>query len=349
MNESIRKIIIHSSNWVGDTVMSLPAIKQVRKAYTRAHITILIKENIAPLFQGRDLADEVLHLPSGKGMAKLKAEMGLRKRIKQNGYDLAILFPNSFGSALRLFGCGIKKRIGYANEGRGILLTKTVKRTPQILSQHMTEYYMNILNLIGIKADDTTIDLKLPPEAEQFADDFLSKNRKRPEAKLFAFGIGSANNPNKMWSPKHYKRLAMKLSESYDAEVVLICSPDEYSIAEEISKGLYHKPIIPHGNLIENSAVISRCDGFVGNDSGAMHLSSALGIPTIGLFFATSPQNNFPLGENAHYIEKQIPSSYIKKKLTKKEADILSRLISPEEVIKKMKKIGLLPKKNSDY
>ncbi len=347
MHKNIKNIIIHSPSWVGDTIMSIPSIRAIRNKFPQAHITLIIKKNMASLFQASGFIDDTIYQPqNGKG--KLKAEMELRKKIKNKGYDLAVIFPNSFGSALRLFGCGIKERIGYGNESRGFLLTKTAKRTPEILSKHMSEYYLNILTLIDIQSTDTTMSIKLTQEAEKYADDFLKANRQRPEGKLFAFGIGSANNQKKLWNPKYYKKLAIKLTEEYDAEIVLICSPSEQSIAEEISKGLYHKPIISKTNIINNCAVINRCDGFVGNDSGAMHMSAALGVPTIGLFFATSSKCNYPLGENAHYIEKHLSSDYIEKKLVKKEEDFLSRLISPDDVLKKMKKLGLVKQKNSD-
>lgn len=342
MDESFNNILIHSSNWVGDAIMSLPAIKEVRNKYLKAKITILIKKEIAPIFKNKDLVDETIYTPSNNGITGIKEEITLRKLIKKNKYDLAILLPNSFQSALRVFGCGIKKRIGYAKECRSILLSNTVKRTKNILNEHMSKYYLNILSLLHIFPNNISLNLSIPEEDLNFAETIIDKQRKNPDSKLIAFGIGAANGKTKMWGIENYTELGNILIQKYNVEIIIIASPNEYDIAYLIASKINGNTIIPKTNLIQACAILSLCNAFVGNDSGAMHLSSAVNIPTIGLYFSTDPKCNYPFGKKSYYLTKKLHCAYCGKKVCKYKTYECTNLIKPEEVIDKLIEIKVI-------
>jgi heptosyltransferase-2 len=319
----------------------MPTIKAIRTHFPKAKISIIVKKHIAPLFEIRDLVNEVLYAPTSKGLRGLREELTLRKSIKAGKYDIAILFPNSLISALRVWSCGIPERIGYAREGRSILLTKTVKRTPQILERHTSEYYLNILSLFDISISDISLSIRLPEQYLNFANDYLKLNKIANNSVLIALGIGSANGKAKMWGSANYSELANELIEKYSANIVLICSPSEYEYAQSIAKNIIKSVLIPQTNLIESASILSKCSAFVGNDSGAMHLSALVGIPTIGLYFSTDPKCNYPLGKNSHYLTKKINCAYCGKGECKFKSYLCTKSITPDEVISKLIALGI--------
>lgn len=344
MNNKIGKIysniLIHSPSWVGDTIMSLPAMRALRTNFPDAKITVIAKTHISKLFEKRDLIDDVIYLPAPNDVP---GELRLRKDLKKGKYDLGVIFPNSFISALRIFGSGIDERIGYANEGRSFMLTKSVKRTTEILNKHMAYYYLNILTLIGIHSDDVSVNLSLTDSAISFAQNFINEKRKDNNSRLIALGIGSAGGELKRWGANNYIKLANTLTKDYDSEIVLICAPNEINLAYEISEGMEDRPIIPIERMTtvtQDCAIIKLCDYFIGNDSGSMHLAYAVNTTTIGLFFSTSPKNNYPLGEKSYYIHNKEVFSKLSKNMG--NIDKLRDSITPDMVIDKLKEIGLL-------
>jgi heptosyltransferase II len=338
-----KSILIHSSNWVGDTIMSLPAIQLIRASFSSARITIIVRKHIASIFNKTGLVDDVIYTPTAKGIDGLREELSLHKVIKRNGYDLAILFPNSFISALRVFGCGIMGRIGYANEGRSILLTSSVKRTKIIVNEHMTHYYLNILTLLDLSIPkEVKPSLPIPEQLKQFAESYIRKNKHSENSRLIALGIGTAQSKAKMWDKEHFITLANTLIERYNFEVVLITSPNERRLAEQIAYKLSKRPLIPHTNLLQSASIISMCDVFVGNDSGAMHLAYAVNTPTIGLYFSTNPKSNYPLGVNSSYIAKKIHCAYCGKDKCDYDTYECTRAINPTEIIDKLKEMKII-------
>lgn len=344
MKHKPKNIIIHSSNWIGDVVMSLPAIETIKKAYPSARITIIVKKHIAPIFESNNITNDTIYTPTAKGIERLNQELTLRKAIKDGNYDLAILFPNSFIAALRVFACGIRERIGYANEGRSILLTRNAKRTNYILNQHMTQYYLNILNLLDDIHPPKSLkpNLPIPSSIKHFAETYLKKNRQSTTSKLAALGIGTATSKAKTWDKKHFITLANILIKFYNFEVVLITSPSERELAEDIARHLAKRPMIPGTNLIQSASIISMCDAFIGNDSGAMHLAYSVNTPTTGLYFSTDPKANYPLGEYSSYIAKKIHCAYCGKNACRYNTYECTRVIEPSEVINKLKEMNII-------
>lgn len=330
--KEFKNILIHSSNWIGDTIMSVPLIKELRNTNPDSNITIIARKHIAPLFRGNGIIDNILYTPEGKGLALIKDEFRLRRELRTSNYDIAVLLPNSFISALRVFGLGIPLRIGYANECRSFMLTHKVYKTSDILEKHMSAYYMNILTLVGIHSQSIDNQIPLSDDmkkyAQKFIDDFFNKDKK-----VIALGIGSAQSKAKMWSIDYYIQLADILTQKYNFDIVLIDSPDRYEKSLTIGKQMKQMPIIPTGDLMFTACILSMCDAFIGNDSGAMHLASAVNIPIIGLYFSTDPKRNYPMGSKSRYIAKRIHCAYCGKPICKYNKYDCTRAIRPQEVI----------------
>lgn len=317
---NIKNILIHAPNWLGDIIMSIPAMTLIREKYKESKITILIKSSMSKLFFESDIVDDII---------ELKRFLHLRKY----GFNMAILFPNSFISALRVFGHGIKKRVGYSGDFRDFMLTDIADRK-SVRWIHTSDYYVNMLKIIGIDSNSPKVTLHIGDTAKNIAFGYL-KNVNPYGKKIFAYGIGATNSLGKIWDESYFASVANSLSRKYDALTLFVTTPNEKDIADRISLMLDRKPIVPYFGLDVISAILSLCDGFIGNDSGAMHLAYAVGIPTLALYFATPSYQNSPRGERSDFIEKKIECAFCGGRKCDKTTFECRKVIKPEEVIEK--------------
>lgn len=302
--------------------MSMPAIHLIKEKYEGIKITVMAKKSMLGIFTVTDLIDDYIEL---KRFPKLR---------KYN-FDAALIFPNSFESAFRVFGHGIKMRIGYKADYRNFMLTKAVARK-EVRWIHTSDYYVNLLKAIGINEERPNITLKIKDEVLNKAKDYL-KTVNPENKKIFAYGIGATNSIGKIWREEYFAEVANYLSNQYDALTLFITTPNEKEISDKISAMLLKEPIIPYMSLDMIAAILSLCDGFIGNDSGAMHIASIVGIPTLALYFATPAYQNSPIGINSHIIEKKPdnPACICGGKKCKLETFECREVIKPKEVISK--------------
>jgi len=148
----IKKVLIRSANWVGDTIMSLPAIASIRLSFPQAEISILAKPWVAGLF--RDSADiqKVILYQSPGIHGGIKGKWKLARELMKEQFDLALHLPNSFESALLSFLAGIRLRAGYNTDGRGVLLTHRVPVKGKIKKVHQVDYYLHLVRSLGLQA-----------------------------------------------------------------------------------------------------------------------------------------------------------------------------------------------------
>ena len=288
--KEIKNLLIHAPNWLGDIVMSLPAIHLIKEEYKDIKITALAKKSMFGILTVSGLVDDVI---------EVKRFPALRKYH----FDAALLFPNSFESAFRVFGHGIKRRIGYKADYRSFMLTDRVEREP-VRWWHTADYYVNLLKAININKPRPNIKLNIKEDILNNAKEYI-KTINPENKKIFAYGIGATNSFGKIWKEEYFAEVINYLSNKYNAITLFITTPNEKEISDKISSMLNEKPIIPYTSLDNIAAILSLCDGFIGNDSGAMHVASIVGIPTLALYFATPAGINSPIGSNSHIIEKK--------------------------------------------
>lgn len=288
--KEICNLLIHSPNWLGDMVMSIPTIYLLREKFKDIKITVMGKKSMLGIFKAGDLVDDCF---------EIKTFPNLRKY----NFDAALILPNSFESAFRVFGHGIKMRIGYKADCREFMLTDAVDRK-EVRWIHTADYYINLLKTLGIDKKRPEVKLQIKEELLSKAHDYL-KNVNPENKKIFAYGIGATNSIGKIWKEEYFAEVANYLSNKYDALTLFITTPNEKEISDKISAMLLKEPIIPYMSLDMIAAILSLCDGFIGNDSGAMHVASIVGIPTLALYFATPAYQNSPIGINSHIIEKK--------------------------------------------
>lgn len=322
--KEIKNLLIYSPNWLGDIIMSIPAIYLIRNHYPDINITVLTKKSMSGVFKTTNLIDDIIEIENFKILKKYK-------------FDTAIIFPNSFESALKIFLRGIKRRIGYKADYRSLLLTDVVERE-KVRWYHTSDYYINLLKSIDINENRPKIKLSIKEDIINEAKEYL-KTVNPENKKIFAYGIGATNSVGKIWREEYFAEVANYLSKKYDALTLLVTTKKEVEISDKISAMLYKKPIIPYFPLDMITAILSLCDGFIGNDSGAMHIASIVGIPTLALYFATPAGINMPIGINSHYTEKKIECAFCGGRKCKINTFECKDAIQPKEVIEKFETI----------
>ena len=312
-----RRVLVREVNWLGDVVMSLPALGLIRRAWPGAHLSVLCKRDLSGFFDGARWIDEVIPYSIYRGLRGYADTARIVSRIRAGCFDLAILLPESFSAALWVTLAGVKNRAGYAIDLRGPLLThKSVPAADAPGSHQMHRWLAMLRGTLGIEGDAglptqglPTIDVHEPHRATMRA--WLAARRQSPDRALIAIAPAAAYGPAKEWPPGHYSALIDLLGERFGAECVLIGSPGERPRCELVARGSRHRALVAAGEtgVGELIALLSLCSGFAGNDSGSMHVAAALKIPTVAVFGSTDPSRTGPLGPKTKVIYRGIECS----------------------------------------
>lgn len=305
------RILVKEVNWLGDVVMSLPALRAVRRAFPSAHLSILIKQELASFFDGATWIDEVLPYAFARGRRGLADQRAMLRRLRAGGFDLAILLPRSFSSALWAVLGGIPRRAGFVGDARSLLLTHKSARPKHLVDRHQVHDALFMLqSTLGIDgaADDFQPDVHERHRVAMAA--WLSSHRRRPAGKLVALAVAAAFGPAKEWPGERFAALIDRLAD-HGAECVLLGAPGERARCEQVAAMSRAGAVVAAGeaNIGEALALLSLSDAFVGNDSGSMHVAGALGMPTVALFGSTNPDRTAPLGPRTHVIYHRIACS----------------------------------------
>jgi len=338
-----QRVLVKEVNWLGDVVMSLPALKAVRQAWPRAHLAVLVKRELASFFDGSRWIDEVIPYTVARGLRGLGDRRGIVAQIRSRRFDLAILFPKSFEAAFWVRLARVPRRAGLVADGRGLLLTHKTRRVAASLAGHQAQQYLNLLReTVGIngRGDDYTPDIHEPHRSKMRA--WLTSWRRRPRAQLIALAPAAAFGPAKEWPAAHYAALIDLLAQHDQAECVLVGSPGERRKCEEVVVASKAGALIAAGetSVGELLALLSLCDGFAGNDSGSMHVAGALGIPTVGLYGSTNPERTGPLGPKTTVLYHRIECSPCLQRTCRFGHYNCLRQIAAEEVAQALHELG---------
>ena len=308
----IKKIMVRGANWVGDAVMTVPALCELRRIFPLAHITLFTRSWARGIFEDADFIDEILTFETGK--SKAGDVFANSKIIKEKCFDLAVLFPNSFESAMVAKLGKIPARFGYAKEGRSILLTDSIKIPEWKNERHEVYYYLNLVAAVERKLtgtetvsfDNPKIDLKISEARKIEARKILEANGVDLSRQTIALGVGSTNSRAKRWQTASYAELNDKLQTDLNANVIIVGAENELDVAREVFDQSKIKPVILTGktDLAEAVAVLSEVDLLVANDMGLAHIAPAVGTKTLVIFGPTNELTTKPIG--AEIIRKNV-------------------------------------------
>jgi heptosyltransferase-2 len=309
-----RKILVRAANWLGDAVMSLPALEALRRRFPEAEIVVLSKPWVSELYWRHPaVTRHIVYDPA----ADHRGPGGFWKLIRQlraDHFDAAILFQNAFHAAWMAWLAGIPVRVGYDRDGRGALLTEAVYPPRPAAYGHQAYYYLELLFRAGLieKAEPLeAIRLGLERSEETWAAKYIDALGLHGPRFLVGLSPGASFGPAKRWLPDRFADLADRLINALHADVLIFGSREERPLAETIASEMEHTPIILAGEttLRQFMALLARCRLIITNDSGPMHLAAALGIPLVAVFGSTDERATGPVSPNARVVSHPVPCS----------------------------------------
>lgn len=304
---------MRGTNWLGDAVMSAPALARLRAAFPHAHVTLLAPPRAAEVFADSPLVDEViLYRRREEGVrAFLRAVGELRRRR----VDLAVLFQNAFEAALLALLGGARVRVGYAAQGRGFLLTHALARGEHQRNRHQTHDYLDLvkeceracLERETVTAAEATPSLQASAAQTAAAARLLGKYNVASDARpLVALNAGATNSRAKRWPEERFAALADRMVEEMGARVILIGAPSERENAARVIAGMRGGDdainLAGETDIAELIGLLARCDLVVTNDTGPAHVAAALGTPTLTVFGPTNEFETAPLGARSEIV-----------------------------------------------
>lgn len=297
------KILIVQPNWVGDAVMATPMLRAVRELYPNSHISYLMRRYVKPLYMGMPWPDQLLTYRTGKTTGKAgKGMFDLAARLRAGKFDLAILLPNSFKSALVCKMAGIPRILGYERDGRSFLLTDRllpIKEKGKFVPTPIVGYYMGLARYLGSAHQDMRLQLWVTEAERVEAGEILRRagleeGIERPAAKggkpLVVLNPGAQYGAAKCWPTKYFAALGDRLVKELGATVLISASPRERGIVEEIQRQMKGPSVDLSREGMTLGAVkeiVRRCDLMVTNDTGPRHIAAAMEVPVVTIFGPT--------------------------------------------------------------
>ena len=287
------RILIRGTNWLGDSIISVPAVRAIKQGRPDTHITVAAPQKLAAVWKLVSEVDEVLPMPA-------ISPFGIARFLKrQSPFDVAVIFPNSIRSAFEVWLAGVPRRVGFAGHRRRWLLNHVVPELPRIGPiRHQVHHYLHIARDLGAEIHDDTVASPVP------------RNVTPPE-QLLGLCPGAEYGPAKRWLPERFAEVATRVAEQRAVKWKL------FGIAADLSNG---KPI--------EEALGSRCENRIGqttleqladelrdcrllltNDTGTMHLATLLGVPVVAVFGSTEHRLTGPLGDGNTVIRRHVECS----------------------------------------
>jgi len=309
---TIHRILIRATNWVGDAVMSMPAFEAVTENFPESYITVLARPWVIPLYESHPAVNEVIPYKRGYGYLKDSSEfLRVIRLIRGLHFDMAVLFQNAFEAALIARLAGIKIRVGYNTDGRGFLLSHSVVRGTEVLKLHQVEYYLTLLRGLGWDAPTRDPVLRAGSESVTRVRALLSSKGIEDGDLLVGLSPGAAYGPAKRWPVERFAAIGDRAIQEWGARVVVIGTEKEKDLGETLISATAPGAVNCCGmtGLGEALALIKRCQLFVSNDSGLMHVAAALNVPTVAIFGSTDPVATGPRGKNARIVKQDMECS----------------------------------------
>lgn len=319
------RILVRGVNWLGDAVMTMPALYRLREAHPEAYIALLTPVKLADLWRAHPALDAVLTLAPGESHREVA------QRIRASGFDTGLLFPTSLRSALELWMARVPERIGYGGQGRAPLLTRALPLPSGVYhthkysamevrlalraarpsamekmpyARHHIHRYLGLAAALGASPEPLAPQIDVAAEDEQAMADRLGLTAGRQDRPLFGLNPGAGHGPAKCWPPEQFIAAATELQRRTDCRWIVFGGPGDGERAGRIAAAIQEndkrrcserrgQPLVwnmaGETSLPELCAALKLCRLLLTNDTGPMHVAAAVGTPIVAIFGSTSP------------------------------------------------------------
>ena len=290
--KEFKKIVIRGTNWLGDSVITIPSVRAVRQLFPSASISMVAPANLAGIWENEPSVDQVIPVAQPAG---LRDKLNAIRIVRSGRYDLGVLFPNSFESALCFFLSGVRRRLGYATCGRGIVLNWKVQPVGE---GHQVHRYLNLVRALGPVHSEPRPSISIPERLRGWARDALQKKGRAEGALLVGINPGSTYGPAKCWPREKFAGLIQLVRERLKAQVIIVGGERERALTDSLRHGFGGDVLNMAGEttVMQLAALMGRCAVLVSNDTGPMHLACAVGTPVVAVIGPTDPGATGPLG-----------------------------------------------------
>ena len=304
---TVKRILISRLRFIGDVVLTTPVIRALKRQYPEAAVHYMAEAGPAAVLVHNPHLEEVIVLPdellpARSVLTRCRAHARFLRSLKARRFDLAIDLLGNPRSALLTLATGARYRVGYDVRGRGRAYNVKIRRSA---SPRVVDAYLDAVRSIGVPTDDDRTEIHFSAEDAKWAESWLVERGIDGTCPIAALNPG-ASWPAKTWSPQRFAELARGLIEGLDATVLLIAGPGQREATAGLNALSGHAcPVVETDSLTRLAALIHRCDLYVSNDCGPMHIAVAAGTPTIGLFGPSRPEIWFPYAKADGHVALQ--------------------------------------------
>ena len=287
-----REIVVRAPNWLGDVVMSTPALRALREAFPSDRITLQLQRSLVPLLEGSPWLDAIVPFDG-----PIRGPLGLLREARRlgaaspSGFDLGICIPDSWSAALVLRAAGVRRLVGYPRAGRGWMLHHAVPVPPGAGPRRLVareRYALGLAEAAGAVSSDVRLELHTGEADERRADELLAAAA-LPESGFVAIAPGASFGPAKRWAPASFARVADAL-QANGLRVCLLGAPGEEEVSRAVASAMESDAADLTGRIELGAlkALLRRARALLGNDAGARHVAVAFGVPCVVLMGPTS-------------------------------------------------------------
>jgi len=311
-NETAKNILVRGPNWLGDAVMCEPALRGLRLIAPDAVISLLVKPAVAELFTGHPAIDHLILYEDKGRHAGILGKWALTGELKKRNFDFALLFQNAFEAALLVFLAGVPRRYGYATDARSLLLSEPVALPDRRVPVHQVQYYWNLLRPMGLTGEPSTPELCVAQDEDRAMAARLEQMGIVEDDMVIGLNPGSTYGGAKRWLSERFAEVTNRLcrtltaSQRKRASAIVFGAKGEESLGREIAGQLSIPSAVLSGStsIRELMAAVKRCAVLLTNDTGPMHIASAVRVPVVAVFGPTDWRTTSPFGAK-HVIVRQ--------------------------------------------
>jgi heptosyltransferase-2 len=310
VKDDFKRILIVRTDRIGDVLLSTPVIKALRENYPHAYIAMMVSPYAKDIVEGNPYLDDIIIYDKDGKHKSWARSIKFSQRLKKKRFDLAVILHPTNRVHLVTFFAAIPRRIGYDRK-LGFLLTDRIKHTKQWGEKHELEYSLDLLRYLGIELGDKALYMPIKPESEKWVDELFNQVGVKNTDKLLAIHPG-ASCPSKIWPNERFADAADRLMGKYGFKCLVVAGPKDIALANNVIKHMQHPAINIAGktSVSQLASILKKCQLFISNDSGPVHIASAMGTPVISIFGRSqkglSPKRWGPVGKKDKILHKEV-------------------------------------------